>query len=72
FTLRADRKKLNEASRYPKICSWDQQRLHTFAIQGRCAQKLPLLFRKNMNARINFARKNVDNDKVTLSFQLFT
>lgn len=40
-----------------------RKRLHKFNLHGRCARRKPLLSKKNMKARLKFARVNVDKDQ---------
>ncbi|KAI3358130.1 hypothetical protein L3Q82_003131 [Scortum barcoo] len=41
-----------------------RKRLHKFDFHGRCARRKPLLSKKNIKARLKFARENIDKDQV--------
>ena len=40
-----------------------RKRLHKFNLHGRCARRKPLLSKRNMKARLKFARVNVGKDQ---------
>ena len=40
-----------------------RKRLNKFNFHGRCGRRKPLLWKRNMKARLKFTRENVDKDQ---------
>ncbi|KAI3375336.1 hypothetical protein L3Q82_021829 [Scortum barcoo] len=58
-------KELSEALRKKIVAAYESdKRLHKFDFHGRCARRKPLLSKKNIKARLKFARENIDKDQV--------
>ena len=49
-----------------------RKRRHKFGFHGRCARSKPLLSKKNIKARLKFARENIDKDQVFWNNVLWT